>query len=63
MDDQTINNGSISRRDGDAFYYFMLHLSSRRGLNKSLAVLMSLICYIISLWLGIVLGLNGTMWN
>ncbi len=48
---------------GGAFYYFMDHLSSRRGLNKTVAVILSLIVFIIVLWLGTVLGLNGTMWD
>ena len=48
---------------GGAFYYFMDHLSSRGGLNKTVATILSLIVYIIVLWLGTVLGLNGTMWN
>ena len=48
---------------GGAFYYFMDYLSSRRGLNRTLAVILSLFVYIIALWLGTVLGLNGTMWD
>ncbi len=48
---------------GGAFYYLMDHLSSRGGLNKTVAIILSLIVFIIGLWLGIVLGLNGTMWN
>ena len=48
---------------GGVFYYFMDYLSSRGGLNKTVAVILSLIAYIIALWLGTVLGLNGTMWD
>ncbi len=47
---------------GGVFYYFMDHLSSR-GLHKTVAVVLSLVVFVIALWLGIVLGLNGTMWN
>lgn len=47
---------------GGAFYYFKGHLSSG-GLNKTVAVVLSLVVFIIVLWLGIVLALNGTMWN
>ena len=47
---------------GGAFYYLMDHLCSR-GLNRTVAVILSLIIFIIGLWLGIVLGLAGTMWN
>jgi len=47
---------------GGAFYYVMDHLSNR-GLNRSLAVILSLIVFIIGVWLGIILGLSGTLWN
>lgn len=47
---------------GGAFYYLM-GLLSRRGLNKTLAVLLSMIVFITGLWLGIVSGLDGTMWD
>ena len=47
---------------GGAFYYFMDYQSSR-GFNRTVAVILSLIVFIIGLWLGIVLGLAGTMWN
>ena len=48
---------------GGAFYYFMNVLSSRGGLNKTVAIVLSLFVYIVGLWLGTVLGLNGTYWN
>ena len=47
---------------GGVFYVFMDYLSSR-GLNKAVAIILSLVVYIIGLWMGIVLGLVGTMWN
>jgi hypothetical protein len=47
---------------GGAFYYFMDYQSSR-GFNRTIAVILSLIVFIVGLWLGIVLGLAGTMWN
>ncbi|NEU09956.1 potassium transporter KefB [Flavihumibacter sp. R14] len=47
---------------GGAFYYLMDHLSSR-GLNRTAAVILSLFVFFIGLWLGIVLGLDGTMWD
>lgn len=47
---------------GGAFYAFMDYQCSR-GFNRTLAVLMSIVVYFIGLWLGIVLGLDGTMWN
>ena len=47
---------------GGAFYYFMDYQRSR-GFNKIVAVILSLIVFVVGLWLGIVLGLNGTMWD
>jgi hypothetical protein len=47
---------------GGAFYYFMDYQSSR-GFNRTIAVVLSLIVFIVGLWLGIVLGLAGTMWH
>ena len=48
---------------GGAFYYFMDLLSSQGKLNKTVAVLLSLVVYVIGLWMGTVLGLDGTLWN
>lgn len=47
---------------GGAFYYFMDYQSSR-GFNRTLAIILSIVVFIIGLWLGIVLGLAGTMWD
>jgi hypothetical protein len=47
---------------GGAFYAFMDYQRSR-GFNRILAVILSIIVYLIGLWMGIVLGLAGTMWH
>ncbi|WP_276497348.1 potassium transporter KefB [Pontibacter litorisediminis] len=47
---------------GGAFYAFMDYQSSR-GFNRTLAILLSVVVYFVGLWLGIVLGLAGTMWD
>ncbi|QHL89392.1 potassium transporter KefB [Nibribacter ruber] len=47
---------------GGVFYAFMDYQSAR-GFNRTLAVLLSLVVFVVGLWLGIVLGLAGTMWN
>ena len=47
---------------GGAFFYFM-NFMGNRGVNKTFAFLLSLIGFIIALWMGTVLGLDGTMWN
>ena len=48
---------------GGAVYHFMDHLSHEGVLNKIVAVILSLVIYIIALWLGIILGLDGTLWD
>ncbi len=47
---------------GGLFCSFMYFLSSR-GMNRTVAILVGLIGFLVALWLGTVLGLNGTMWN
>lgn len=48
---------------GGVFYYKMDHLRCQGGWREALAYILSLIVFIIVLWLGTVLGLNGTMWD
>lgn len=48
---------------GGAFYYFMDHLRYKGGWRRALAYVLSLLGFCIILWLGVVLGLNGTLWD
>ena len=48
---------------GGLFFYFMNYLGSRGSFNRTLAIVVGVVVFIIGLWLGIVLGLDGTMWN
>lgn len=48
---------------GGLFYYVMDPLRSQGGWRTALAYAVSLIVFIIVLWLGTVLGLDGTMWD
>ena len=48
---------------GGLFYHLMDRFSSRGSMPKALAIVLSLVVYIIGLWLGIVLGLDGTYWD
>jgi hypothetical protein len=48
---------------GGAVFYFMNHLRRHYGWN---VILVNVICFVIAfigLWMGIVLGLVGTMWH
>jgi hypothetical protein len=48
---------------GGIFYHFMDIMRSQKGWKKIVTNVVSLIVYIIGLWLGTVLGLAGTLWN
>lgn len=43
--------------------YFILRFHNHVGVNKVIAMILSVIVFIIGLWLGTVLGLDGTMWD
>lgn len=45
------------------FYHLMDYFRVQGGWKKILANIAALIVYIVGLWMGIVLGLVGTMWN
>lgn len=48
---------------GGFLFYLANHLLQKAGLHKVAAVLLCMVGFFIVLWLGIVLGLNGTLWN
>ncbi|OUJ74063.1 potassium transporter KefB [Hymenobacter crusticola] len=48
---------------GGIFYYFMDYLRYQGGWKKAVAILASLLVYLVGLWVGTVLGLVGTMWD
>ncbi len=54
---------SLAGAAGGAVFYFLNQLSNQGKLNKSVAVVLSIIIFIIGLWMGSVLGLDGTLWN
>lgn len=43
--------------------YFIFHFHNLVGVNKIIAMILSVIVFVVGLWLGVVLGLDGTMWN
>ena len=53
----------IAAAMGGAFFYFINHLLHKPGWRKVLVIFIGVIGFVIALWLGIVLGLDGTMWN
>jgi hypothetical protein len=48
---------------GGACYYVLDHLRYQGGWKKVLAYILSFLVYLIGLWMGTVLGLDGTWWN
>ncbi|WP_346317632.1 hypothetical protein [Chitinophaga sp. YIM B06452] len=48
---------------GGAFFYFMDHLRHHGGWRAVLGIVLGVIVYIFGLWLGTVLGLDGTYWD
>jgi hypothetical protein len=48
---------------GGLFNYLIVRFHSSFGVNKTLALLISALVFIAGLWIGIVLGLDGTLWN
>lgn len=48
---------------GGAFCYYMGRLRRRGGWKTVLGYVMSLVGYLLALWIGTVLGLDGTYWN
>ena len=55
---------TLAGQAGGVFYYFMNILMGRKGgWRKAVAIILSVLVYIIGLWMGFVLGLVGTMWH
>ncbi len=48
---------------GGAFYHIMDTEMPRKTWSRFLAIVLSLIVYILGLWFGSVLGLDGTLWD
>jgi hypothetical protein len=48
---------------GGTFYYFMQLLRNQYNWNKILVNVLCFVVYIVGLFLGSVLGMDGTLWN
>lgn len=48
---------------GGLFYHFMDTCRKCNGWNHLFTISISVVVYIVGVWLGIVLGLDGTLWN
>lgn len=48
---------------GGVLYYYLDHLRTGSTAMKIVAAILSLLGFVFFLWMGFVLGLNGTFWN
>lgn len=48
---------------GGMAMYYCTRLAAYMQINKVVGFLLSMPVYIVILWIGIILGLNGTLWN
>lgn len=48
---------------GGLFYYLMDSWRLRFGWNRIVVIVLSLFAFIVALWLGTIVGLDGTYWN
>lgn len=48
---------------GGVFFYFMDFMRNGGIWSKILANVISLFAYLVAVWMGTVLGLDGTLWN
>ncbi len=46
---------------GGLFFYFMNYMGSKGAVNKTMAVVLSIVVFIMLLWLGIILGLDDVL--
>ena len=53
----------LSGAAGGAVFYFSGYWAQQRGWSKNAAFIGAFVISFIGLWMGIVLGLAGTMWN
>ena len=43
--------------------YFIMNFSKKVGINKTVAIIVSALVFLIGLWMGIIVGLDGTLWD
>jgi len=48
---------------GGVFYYFMDFMRNGGLWSKIFANILSLLAYLVAIWMGSILGLDGTLWN
>lgn len=54
---------TLAGATGGAFSYYFIQLTPQGGWRRVLAIILSLIVCLVGLWMGIVLGFDGTLWD
>ncbi len=54
---------TIAGAAGGAFYYLMSQLGKEGTWKRIFTTLLGMIGYVVAIWMGSVLGLDGTLWN
>ncbi|MBZ9787628.1 potassium transporter KefB [Psychroflexus sp. CAK57W] len=54
---------TISGAFGGVIFHLLIQLLPKTGIPKLIVYILSLLFFVVILWLGIVLGLDGTLWN
>ncbi|CAM3447924.1 Potassium transporter KefB [Flavobacterium longum] len=54
---------SLAGAAGGIFFFFMNDFTARRGWNKVVVYALSFFVFTVGLWIGAILGLDGTLWN
>lgn len=54
---------SLAGAMGGLCNYFIVRFHNLAGVNRIVAIISSVIIFIVGLWVGAVLGLDGTLWN
>jgi hypothetical protein len=53
----------LASATGGAFAYYLIQLTTGGGWRRVLAIVLSLVIYLVGLWMGFVIGFDGTLWN
>lgn len=54
---------TLAGATGGAFYYFIHRINPESGWKKITVTVLSILIYIFGLWMGTIIGLDGTLWN
>ena len=53
----------LAGASGGAFYHFMDKKFPQKGWLKGFSIVISMFVYAVALWMGTIIGLDGTLWD